>query len=362
MESNIKKLKIIMFDAAFPPPVVGGKEKQAFLLAKRLVAKGINVDALSYRHNSNTSEKLEGINIHRVNPGISSLPPLILHLIKSRTKAKILHIHTPSKIGKILTFIGFALGYKIVFKFPGQDIINDNNFSSKILWYTMFKTVSLFVVLEDNTYQKLTSLSINKNKIFYVHNGVEMHKNKKTIQYDKKINLIFIGRLVPIKLCDQMIYACSLLHKKGIDFKLTIVGDGPLTQDLIDLTKELQLENHVFFEGHKSNTISYMEKSDILILPSLSEGMSNVLLEAISVGLPIVATNVGSASTQVGTFGKQFLCDPYKPESLAEKIIILTNDPKLREKYGSYLYNRGCEMFSIEAVTNKYISKYKELL
>lgn len=362
MKVKNKDIKILMLDAAFPPPIVGGKEKQAYLLAKTLVNKGIEVQALSYKHNGNTSGFYHGINIYRVKSGLKSIMPFIGQLIKKRTKIKILHIHTPSRIGKIMVFIGFLIGYKLIFKFPGQNIINENSFFSKILWKAIFKTVNLFVVLEDNTYQRLISLGVKEKKIFYVHNGVEMHKNKKTIQHDKKINLIFIGRLVPIKLCDQMIYACSLLHKKGIDFKLTIVGDGPLKQDLIDLTKELQLENHVFFEGHKSNTISYMEKSDILILPSLSEGMSNVLLEAISVGLPIVATNVGSASTQVGTFGKQFLCDPYKPESLAEKIIILTNDTKLREKYGSYLYNRGFEMFSIETVTNKYISKYQELL
>lgn len=186
MESNIKKIKIIMFDAAFPPPVVGGKEKQAFLLAKKLVAKGINVDALSYRHNSNTSEKLEGINIHRVNPGIYSLPPLILHLIKSRTKAKILHIHTPSKIGKILTFIGFSLGYKLIFKFPGQDIINDNNLGSKILWQAMFGMVSLFVVLENDTYQKLITMRVKKVRYSTYKMALKCIKKKLSLYKIKK--------------------------------------------------------------------------------------------------------------------------------------------------------------------------------
>lgn len=362
MNTDKKELNILMFDAAFPPPVVGGKEKQAFLLAKNLVNKGIKVNALSYKHNGNNSDCYDGVNIQRVNPGIASLLPLILLLIKNRKKTKILHIHTPSRIGKILTFIGFSLGYKLVFKFPGQDIINTSNFRSKILWETMLRIVNLFVVLENDTYQKLISMKIKKSKIFYIQNGVEMHKKKTTTTHNKKINLIFVGRLVPIKLCDQMLYACSLLHQEGLDFKLTIVGEGPLKQDLMNLTKKLSLENNVIFEGHKSNTISYMETSDILILPSLSEGMSNVLLEAISVGLPIVATNVGSASTQVGSFGEQFLCEPSNPDSLAEKIIMLANDPKLRQEYSTYLFKRGCEIFSIETVADKYTLKYLELI
>ena len=89
--------------------------------------------------------------------------------------------------------------------------------------------------------------------------------------------------------------------------------------------------------------------------------MSNVLLEAISIGLPIVATDVGAAKKQIGAYGEQFLCKPFNHRCLAEKIQTLANNTQLRKQYGAYLYKRGHKVFSIDSIAEKYISAYKSI-
>lgn len=355
-------LSLLMFDAAYPPPVVGGKEKQAHLLAKALKTKGANVKVLSYTHNGNISGSHEGIPVERFSHGLCSLLPLLFALAQNRSQFSLLHIHTPSRIGRIIALIGRLIGYRVIFKFPNEHLLDDLSMSDRLLWYAVLRTASLFVVLERKTKRKLECLNISKERIFYIANGISVGEDCKKTLIESIVNIIFVGRLTPQKCCDQLIYACELLDKRGICFHLTILGDGPLRDDLTLLVRNLEQENKISFVGHQSDTLSYMSQADILVLPSEKEGMSNVLLEAISIGLPIVSTNVGSAKDQVGPFGEQFLCVPKDPRCLANKIELLSKDPELLSKYGRYLHNRGHELFSIEAVATSYIYRYGELL
>lgn len=364
MKFKIQTLfSVLMFDAAYPPPILGGKEKQAHLLAKQLSKIGIECNAISYKHNGNSSGVHEDIIVDRVSTGIWAIPSLFLKLIAHRRIFKILHIHTPSRIGKVMVILGFLLRYRIIFKFPNEHLLDSRGFIDRAVWRVLFRLIDLLVVLEEDTVNKLLDRRIDKRKIFFVVNGVEIGQFVDVSENNQQqIKLIFVGRLMPQKACDSLINACAILQRKGIDFSLKIVGDGPLKEKLVKMVYNLNLNKHVDFEGYNANPLTYMKMSDVVVLPSLNEGMSNVLLEAISIGLPIVATDVGSARKQVGPFGEQFLCRSNDPKSLAEKILILAKDSSLRAEYGNYLYRRGKELFSIEAVAKKYIEKYNQIL
>ena len=347
-----------MFDAAYPPPIVGGKEKQAHLLARELVRQGVRVQALSYKHNGNHTEFHDGILIVRVCNGLLAVPEFLLQLIKLRFNFNILHIHTPSRIGLILAISGYILGYKVLFKFPGQTIFDNKSIVYSILLSIVLKISKQLIVLEDKTRNKLDSIGIEEGKIFYSVNGVEMRDLKCYSSEPDEIILLFVGRLDPIKCCDCLIQSCSLLDPLKINWKLNIVGDGAIQPELEVLSKELNISHRVFFLGYQPNTIEFMNEADILILPSKSEGMSNVLLEAVSVGLPIVATDVGSARRIVGSFASKFLCRLMDKEDLANKIEYLAENYEMRKEYGMYLHNRAKELFSIEEVARKYLIKY----
>ena len=134
MKTNFTQLKIVMFDAAYPPPIVGGKEKQVHLLANELKMQGIDVCALSYEHNGNHTQLYDDIKVYRVKKGAMAPFLFLLRLIYLRVNFKILHIHTPSRIGHIIAFMGFILGYRVVFKFPNEKMLNNLSVASIYCW------------------------------------------------------------------------------------------------------------------------------------------------------------------------------------------------------------------------------------
>jgi len=351
-----------MFDAAYPPPVVGGKEKQAHLLAKALKKKGLDVEALSYVHNANRSERYEGVYVERISKNIFSLIRLCFAILRKRSRFNLLHIHTPSKIGRFVALVGWFASYQVIFKFPNEYLLDNLSLLDRWSWSIVLNTGALFVVLENKTKKKLESIGVKNERVFHVANGVLMGRLKESSISKDQVKLVFVGRLTAQKCCDQLIYACDLLTKRGIFFHLKIVGDGPLRDDLKSLARELGHHENISFLGQRSDIFSYLTNSDVLVLPSEKEGMSNVLLEAMSIGMPIVATDVGSATNQVGDFGKNFLCQPYDPTCLANKIEWLVQNPSLHSEYGQYLHARGHEIFSIDAVASLYVQKYLEIL
>jgi len=103
----------------------------------------------------------------------------------------------------------------------------------------------------------------------------------------------FVGRLALGKGVDVLIAAASQLRERGHRVKLVIVGDGPMRAALEDCAREYGIEDDVEFTGYLSHATERMRQFDVLALPSRSEGMPMVVLEALAIGIPVVASDVG---------------------------------------------------------------------
>ena len=361
MIANSKEMKVIFFDAAYPPPIIGGKEKQAHLLARELKRQGLDVSAFSYEHNGNHTQIHDGIRVYRAKKSIMAPLLFLWRLYRLGNEYKILHIHTPSRIGHILSFWGSLLGYKVVFKFPGQNLLEDLSPLAKWYWGITIRLADLLVVLEEKTLTTLISnWKVGQNKIFLASNGVEIQQLK-TYLPSKTIKLLFVGRLVKGKGCSVLLKACKNLEEKHIDWQLDIVGDGPQLANLQNLTQELKLIARTNFHGYQSDVLKYMADANLLILPSESEGMSNVLLEAMAIGLPILCTDVGSAGKLLGEKGEKYLIKPFDIQLLSHKIILFAENPALMNELGMYLYHRCKENYSIQVIAGHYLDRYHEL-
>lgn len=159
--------------------------------------------------------------------------------------------------------------------------------------------------------------------------------------------LSFVGRLSPEKNVDGLIKA---LHRTSIDFKLIVVGDGPEKTKLENLTKKLDLEREVIFLGQKSHkeTLAIMKSCDVLILPSKTEVFPTVVLEALALGRPVVATKVGGVAEVKSD--NLYLID--RLEQISEVL------PQIKPKPDGYLLERYsldniCCQF--EAMVNKLV-------
>lgn len=140
---------------------------------------------------------------------------------------------------------------------------------------------------------------------YLLYNGIDekfFHKlqpNSETILFNQKLmNPVFISvaNLVPYKDYFTVLKALNSLKQEGHDFSYIIIGEGPNRLQLEHYVKEFNLKEHVHLLGVKSNVSDYLSLADIFIHSSKGEGCSNAILEAMSAGLPVIASNTGGTS------------------------------------------------------------------
>jgi len=199
------------------------------------------------------------------------------------------------------------------------------------------------------------------SKTEVIYNGVDIREiNEKSRE---KINhqwlnenvpvLISVGRLSRQKGHRDLIEAVSLLRPE-IDIRLIIMGEGKIRQELIDYSDDLGIKDSVDIISNKSNPFPYIKNSDIFVCPSRYEGLSNVILEASALGMPVVSTDHKHGANEIIENGVNGILVPVgDSKSLAGAIKKLINDKKLMEKIGSGA-RKNSEEFSLEKLGNNY--------
>ncbi len=143
---------------------------------------------------------------------------------------------------------------------------------------------------------------------------------------------------------------------------LTIVGDGPLRASLEAQAASLGISNHVTFTGARSDTPDLMRSFDVFVLPSINEGISNTILEAMATGLPVVAGRVGGNPELIADGVTGRLYDLADPQGLEHALLPYLTDPALRQAHGKAGRNRVVQNFSLDAMVDRYLNLYDELL
>jgi len=171
-----------------------------------------------------------------------------------------------------------------------------------------------------------------------------------------------VGRLVPIKDHQTLLKAAMRLLARGIDVRVLLVGTGPERERLqATATAAGALEGRVCFAGDSDRVPGMLNAMDVFVLPSLNEGMSNTLLEAMACGLPVLATNVGGTPEIIEDKINGGLFAPGDFEWLANKLQLLASDPSLIHQLGTAARNRAIESFSLSRMLESYRSFYLEL-
>lgn len=182
----------------------------------------------------------------------------------------------------------------------------------------------------------------------YSLNGTAHHRNGDCAESQ----IIFVGWLHSVKGLEYLIRAVKLLADDGLQFRLIICGNGALLDELKSLACELNVDHLIRFEGWVPNARigELLGQSDIFVLPSLSEGMPNALLQAMACELPVVATNVSSIPALVHDGENGFLAPPKDPEALYRGLKQLILNPDQRRAMGKRNRRRIIEDHDISKV------------
>ncbi|HWJ04850.1 MAG TPA: glycosyltransferase [Steroidobacteraceae bacterium] len=171
-----------------------------------------------------------------------------------------------------------------------------------------------------------------------------------------------IGRLDPVKNQAALIDAVHALRHRFPRLRLLIVGDGPLRDALRRHAADAGLADAVEFTGARSDTPDLLRRMDLFVLPSINEGISNTILEAMATGLPVVATRVGGNPELVADGATGALYDPARAGALEDALVPYLADAPRRHAHGRAGRERVVQNFSLEAMVQRYQALYDELL
>lgn len=237
--------------------------------------------------------------------------------------------------------------------------------------------VTHFIALSRDLEEYLTGrVGVSKEKVTQIYNGVDARRFHGVDSSESPVNCPFhnpehwiigtVGRMQAVK--DQTTLVQAFIRTLELEpglrprLRLVMVGDGPLrlqAQELLDRAGTSEL---AWLAGERSDVAEIMRGLNCFVLPSLAEGISNTILEAMASGLPVVATAVGGNADLVIAGETGLLVPASDPESLAHGILHLASDADLARKMGLAGRREVEKRFSMDAMLEAYKGVYDKML
>jgi len=261
----------------------------------------------------------------------------------------------------------------------GRDIYDLHGTNWKYVWLRRFvhHFISCYTVVSQDLASWLSHVvSAKPSSMYQIYNGVDTEKFSPARAgrvpigppgFSKPESMVIgtVGRMLPVK--DQLtlvrsfvelITRASVLRER---LRLVVIGEGPLREQALGILREANLESIVWLPGERQDIPELMRGMDIFVLPSIAEGISNTILEAMATGLPVVATDVGGNRELIeeGITGK--LVPPQNPGAMADAIASYVVSPSLRLENGQAGRKRVERCFSMEAMVEGYLKVYDSL-
>lgn len=205
-----------------------------------------------------------------------------------------------------------------------------------------------------------------KQEIGVIYNGIDVGQFINS-QFHKAespeiFKILCVTRVTPRKGIRYLIEALKKLSENNDNISLKIIGDGDEKEDLEKLAENLGVRKKVDFTGliPHEKLPPYFSSADVFVLPSLNEGMSNSMLEALASGLPLIATDTGGTRELIDDGKNGFIIKMKDSEDIAVRLGILMRDRELRKRMGETSHEKAQNM-SWEKVAREYLKIYEKL-
>lgn len=378
-------MNILIINYEFPP-IGGGGGIATYYIARELARRGIGVTVLTSHFRSlRYYEELEGIRVYRVPVWrkrrdscrvlemlsfvLMSFPTLLYILRKFRYD--LLHIFFGVPSGPLGYVAKKLFGIPYLIRMGGGDVPGFRPFQYKYLYTLLTPVLKLlwknaaFLVANSDGLRDMAHQMFPDLPIQVIPNGVDVRRfaaGQERIP-DKPVRILFVSRLIRRKGLQFLIDAVPLIRQHtSTPFVIKVIGDGPDKELFLQQIEARGVRQYFKFIGYVDHDKlpEYYFDADIFVLPSLAEGMPNVVLEAMGSGLPVVATNVPGSEELVRNGENGFLVPARDTDALAQALIPLINNRQLQENMG-YQSRIQAQAYMWDIIMEQYLTLYRKM-
>lgn len=375
------RLRIGLLIAYFHP-FESGAERQALVQGRELARRGHEVHVVTSAMPGVSPEDLiDGIQVHRWIRTVRRGPLFTMSFVGSTVRAlgrlrrKLDLVHTHQALWEAVAS-GFARGSGWLRGVPtlvqpaSSGYYGEAEELRRIRGFGLLRRLVLrndwFIAISTDIERQWLELGVSPSRMDRIASGVDAHvyapgPGRAAGGLPPPPRVVFTGRLHPQKDLDVLLEAWpGVLERTSAN--LVLVGHGPERGRLEAKARALGIASHVGFTGAVPDVADLLRTADLFVLPSVAEGMSNSLLEAMATGLPCVASDIGGNQDLLRPGEAGVLVAGRDPRSWSEAIAGLLADPARRSRLGAAARRRIEEEFSVERVVDRYEDLYRRTI
>jgi glycosyltransferase involved in cell wall biosynthesis len=340
-------MKIIMTTDYFPPYLGGGVENVVFEISKRLTLKGHEVHVLtSSSEGAPSYEIMEGISVYRVEYidltkifGLQTIvsfriDKMMVKLIKS-IKPDIINAHNLFFYSSLIA-AREKMNYPLVTTLHLSNIDQIGGFSG-FFAKTYERTIGKYIInrsdrliaVSKSVRKQALSLGALEKRIDVIPNAVDPNIFKPRKETNQELKVVYVGRLISNKGPQFFIDAAEKISKNLPNISFTMIGDGPMLNVLKTRIYKHGLNNKINLIGTVPKLSEILPKYDILIRPSLTEGMPLTILEGMACGLAVISSNVAGVPEIITDNVNGLLISPGKVDEIESAVTRLVTNQEL---------------------------------
>jgi glycosyltransferase involved in cell wall biosynthesis len=354
----------------------GGPEKQIHFHAKHAIESGVDLRVASFSENAKAPDFLSKISS-------DNIPTKLFNVKNAYDKASITLIKKylrDNKIDIICTheyrshFYGFMASRGTPTKWIAFSRgMTTENIKVKIFTYLekyLLRKADHIVAVSESQKLKLIKQSIKPQNITTVHNAIDIAHIKSIPVISLKDRFRFpndtyvsisAGRFSQEKGQIYLVKAAEIAIKKNDKLRFVLFGEGPDLLKIQKYIKNKNLDTHILCPGFETNILGLLKSADLLINPSLSEGLPNIVLEALASDIPVIVTNVGGHPEIVTDNKNGYLVEPTNIYQLSDKILSFAENTKSSFNFITESRNILNHKFSFSSQHEKLTNLYKRL-
>ena len=357
-------------------PIIGGAEKQALNLSVALRNRGATIRVATAKVDDNLPDRevISGIEVHRVPVWrvkgmgeVSVAVGIAWQALRWRNKFDVLHVHIASYLAIVGLVVAKLLRKAIVVKLAnvgqrGDMARIDRQFGQLGHW--LLKKADCIICTTSDLQKELVDRGYPSEIIARIPNGILLPPtSRERVPLADRKQVVWTGMM---RKRQKNLPALLRVWRRVVHaipgFTLTLVGDGPLRAELEAICCDLDIKDHVQFVGLVSDVQPYLDAARVFVLPSLHEGLSNSLLEAMASGLPVVATRVSGCTDLIQSGYNGFLVDVNDEDAMTDSIVRLLKDASLASRLGENARKSIEKDYSIEVIAARYHELYTNML